>query len=248
MDRAVMRWAGFNSLEGLEKQDKALTAIESAQDSLKSKAKSVINGHADANKLKKYGITTSFDFAAFDRAGIYTSAAVRREVGDLTGAFDTAKFKMIKDAVEAARTNGTGEVGGVSLRDWQKLLGKYEADFADQLQNKALLSDNSWERVLDGDKADIGAVRDLAVDFRGVLADNLSSSAIERANNNRATGTQEINASTVATADLVVNGQSAIHKLGDAVKVERQENHRKVADIRKKEKPDGGKGGKGGSK
>lgn len=249
--KSVARWAGFDSLEGLEKTEKALTELDQAKGNLKSKAKSVINGHADGNKTKNYGITAKFKLTKYNDGKTGEEVFTDADIAGLSQGFSTSTYKSIKDAVEAARHTSDGRYKGHSLAQWQALSGKYEADFADELQNMALLSRDSWSTLGGGIKADIGDVRDAAVEFREALRKNLGTSWVAEANvmaghtyggangriRVRDEGDYEAEIITTSSidGDLHVNGSSALNKIGDVIVNERQEVRERKAEIRKKQ-------------
>ncbi len=258
MGKAVIRWAGINDLQGLEQQEKALTNLTSKMSAMKSKAKSVINGHADGNKKFSYDITASFDAREYDNKNRTNFAAV---VPGLSGVFSTATYKTIKDGAVQAEHSSDGKHLGYTVAQWRSLQGKYEADFADEVQNIALKSQESWDRVSPLIRKNLGDVRDAAEDFRSELSKNIASPVIEEANKMRGYEYNESGAKVVKVGphsaeslnvaalnqDLHVNGASALNGLEVVVADQVDKIRTEKRKIRARENPDG-KGGKGGSK
>jgi hypothetical protein len=159
------------------------------------------------------------------------------------GVYDTTKLKAIRDKMIQAEKSGAA-VDGMEFTQWQDFYNNYLKNFGDEVQNRALLSDRSYAALSTGDQADLSGVRSAALEFRTALGDNLGAGVIAAANNDAvAAGGQVINASNLGSADLIVNNDSAINKLGDRIKITRADVTRKRQEIRKKEETASGGGG-----
>lgn len=234
----VMRWAGFDSAASLDAELKSLNELEKKADALKAAAKSQIEGDVNKNKTgKTYGVTARFDIAA------YNAANGTRFAAGFGGGYSTTTLKDIRDHMLQAEK--TGSSAGIDYAKWQDLYNNYLKNFGDEVQNRALLADRNYATLSSRDQADLAGVRSAALEFRTALGDNLGATVIAAANN--AAGTQQINASNLATEDLIVNKDahgrsSAISELGDQIKIVRTEVVRKQQDIRKKEETANGGG------
>lgn len=238
----VLRWAGIDSAASLDAQLATLNELEKKADALKAAAKNQIEGDVNKNKTgKTYGVTASFDMGAYNRSNGTTFAAA------YDGVYNTTKLKAIRDKMIEAEKSGAA-VDGMSFTQWQDFYNNYLKNFGDEVQNRALLADDVYrdDRIVTiGQKADLAGVRSAALEFRTALGDNLGAEVVALANNDATrAGGQVINASNLATSNLVVNNDSAINKLGDRIKITRAEVTRKRQEIRKKEETASGGGGK----
>jgi hypothetical protein len=234
----VVRWAGIDSAASLDAELKTLSELEKKADALKAAAKSQIEGDVNKNKTgKTYGVTATFDMADYNRKNGTRFAAA------YDGVYDTTKLKAIRDKMIQAEKSGAA-VDGMEFTQWQDFYNNYLKNFGDEVQNRALLSDRSYAALSTGDQADLSGVRSAALEFRTALGDNLGAGVIAAANNDAvAAGGQVINASNLGSADLIVNNDSAINKLGDRIKITRADVTRKRQEIRKKEETASGGGG-----
>lgn len=257
----VLRWAGIDSAAGLDAQLATLNELEKKADALKAAAKNQIEGDVNKNKTgKTYGVTTRFDslvshagsgttgLAAYDRKNgtRFSSLTGAAAIAHIDDGFSTSVLKDIKDKMMVAQTKG--DYAGIDYAAWQDLYNFYLKNFGDEVQNRALLADTVYrdDRIVTIDqKADLAGVRSAAVEFRTALGDNLGAEVVALANNDATrAGGQVINATNLASSNLVVNNDSAINKLGDRIKITRAEVTRKRQEIRKKEETASGGGGK----
>lgn len=239
----ITRWAGIDNLTALQKKEKAMRSLLSAQDDVKDKAKSLINKHADGNKLdKKYGLkdTDVFDFTSVAGGRFRAS-----DFGATDDKFSLEVYKKIKDAITDATANGgvytnaaTGDT--FTLSELQTLKGKYENDFADAVQNSVLRSQEHWDALANSTNDDDLAIVDglgddlriAAVKFRNELKSHLGSSYINKANEGH---TSKITAESLESEDLIVTSGTALKVLGDTVKREITANVTKQTEIREKQ-------------
>ncbi len=274
--RGVVRWAGFDSLDSLEKEEKTLSSIKSAKKKLADAAKSQIEGDVAKHKNLTYSITahyTQSDAQAIARKadGYFkdTATAADKALGKATieryggRGFSTGILEEIQTKMSQASTTG-GTVDHLDAAQWKLLYDDYLKKFGDQLQNRALLSEGHFGgiefeeadptdptrtvrvKLENADRVAIGDVRNAATEYRTVLGDNIGNSVISEANREAGTTAQKLDVATVTSGDLVVTDNSALSKLGDAIDLARQRIEQEKSKIRKKQED--ARNGSGGGK
>ncbi len=246
MGKGVLRWAGFNSLDSLQQEEKALSALKAAKSKLGDAATSVIEGDVAKRKSFTYGVTVNFDLADYNRKNGTSFTNTSTGIPGLDGRFSTDTLIALRDAISRAEHASDGRYLGVTADAWKALTNKYQSEFADELQNVALMRDEDFDaaRIAAGSSfGTIGSVRNAATDFRVALEDNIGGAVIGNANLAAGTGHQQLSVELVRSGSIIVNNDSAVSKLKNAIDDEETRLHREKAKIRQREEGSGGGGG-----
>lgn len=226
---SVGKWAGYNNIEALQKANAGIDTISSKKKAIADSAESLIVGEANKNKDKNFGVTSNF-------AGIDTFQQ------QYNGNFSTKTLREIRQKMEQAKATGSSKDGygvDVNASEWENLYGNYLNSFKEAVQNRALLSDDNWNKITDTSIiADLSDVRNAANDFRNELGRHLNEEYITKANTLKASGVS-LDATTIK-GDLEVTS-GALKTLGDQLKIAKSENYAQISKIQEKEKEKNGK-------
>ena len=238
----VVDWAGINSVEANEKENQAISQVAAKKKAVGDQAKSAITSNSAKRKEMTLGVDSSrtYSNALINKA--VQAGFTGTEHGHQLTEYNTEVHHYLNKMLDQARAAG-GKALGLTVDEWSDLLGDYEFKFGKEVQNVALMTKKNRDRagaISDKNKAALKDVIIAADELRDELKKNLGSSYFEQANlydenGVRSASTQDLTLDTLLNENLdLVDGDTALSRLGDKMDIKYAENQRIITEARKK--------------
>lgn len=260
---SALRWAGISNTETLKKELESVDKFDKSVDDLKNAAKSLINGDAQKNKSKDYGITEQFDYSKLSDK-LKNNLYVQQTFKD----FSTATLNTLQKQLETAKTKGEVEIAGnkFSYEDLAAIEGLYVKQFSEKVANRALVTEENYNKYSVTDRTDLADVRSAAAAFKNELQKNMGSTVVSDAIKDmgeaivyndkgeidyerdadgniigyrKTTTNRQVTTADISSSDLRIDNEGMISKIQDAAKRRRAKIKEDLADRQAKEESSG---------
>ncbi len=260
---SVLRWAGISNTETLKKELEGVDKFDKSLDDLKNAAKTLINGDAQKNKNKDYGVKENFDYSKLNDK-LKNNSYVQQTFKN----FSTATLNTLQKQLEIAKTKGEIDIGGnkFSYEDLAAIEGLYVKQFTEKVANRALATEEHYNSYTVTERTDLADVRSAAAAFKNELQKNIGSSVVADAIDDmgaaivynsdgsidydkdaqgniigyrRTTANSKVTSADITSTDLRIDNEGMISKIQDAAKRRRAKIKEDLADRQAKEEASG---------